>query len=191
MIKMKKIYSLKRREVEYMQTVNSEFKTSLIDNKVKKFHLNNKLSSIEEIMSYGIMRSKLLNRLFENYIIKNDNMLIQELFRKNEKEKSNKQTRLLLEEKERIRELHYGKCPQCGLDLQEVNFMNNMIWLCEECSAIWLHHEEVEAIIAQRKSGFWSNIWNNKNGLLGAKLRSLLELMRGSPVKKKTKADKN
>lgn len=173
-----------------MQTVKGEDKTAVIDNKVKKLHLNNKLSAIEEIMSYGIMKSKLLNRLFENYIVKNDNMLIQKLFRKNEKEKSNKQTRLLLEEKERIRELHYGKCPQCGLDLQEVNFMNKMIWLCEECSAIWLHHEEVEAIIAQGKSGFWPEIWNNKNGLLGAKLKSLLELMRG-PLLRRTKSDKN
>jgi hypothetical protein len=58
------------------------------------------------------------------------------------------------EERERLKTLHYMKCPKCGMDLQEIAFGEVKVDKCFSCEGLWLDHGELERI-------------NKKEGLLG------------------------
>ena len=131
-----------------METVKSDFGTV----KTKNQSLTNRLSAIEEIAQYGAMKQKILNKNLEDYIAKHEAKLIADLRKKLEEERSEKQTRLLDEEKMRRQQLHYMKCPQCGMGLQEVQFINTGVWVCEECTGIWLKHGRLENIMKEQGS---------------------------------------
>jgi hypothetical protein len=46
------------------------------------------------------------------------------------------------EEKRRLKELHFMKCPKCGMEIIEV-----------ECDGVWLDAGELEAVAKMDKSG--------------------------------------
>lgn len=53
---------------------------------------------------------------------------------------------MLAEEKKRLKELHYMRCPKCGMELIEVPYKNLKIDKCSSCSGIWLDAGELEKI---------------------------------------------
>ena len=58
------------------------------------------------------------------------------------------------EERERLKELHYMKCPKCGMDLHEITLYEVKVDKCFSCEGVWLDHGELERM-------------NRKEGLLG------------------------
>jgi len=142
-----------------MKTIKSIFQTG----KSKNQSLTSRLSEIEEIASYGMRKQKILNKNLENYIAKHEAKLIADLRKKLEQERTEKQTRLLDEEKMIRQQLHYMKCPDCGMNLQEVQFINNIVWVCEECTGIWLKHGRLENIM--KEQGSFLNKMCDKIGL--------------------------
>jgi len=55
------------------------------------------------------------------------------------------------EEAERIRlkELHYMRCPKCGMELSEIEFREVKIDKCMSCGGVWLDDGELEQVAAQ------------------------------------------
>ena len=78
----------------------------------------------------------------------------EEYFLKKEAEKLKvlaEKHRLELEEVERkrLQELHFMRCPKCGMELNEIEFREVKIDKCMSCGGVWLDDGELEQIAAQ------------------------------------------
>jgi hypothetical protein len=63
--------------------------------------------------------------------------------KKSEEEKLKK---LAAEEKVRLKELHFMRCPKCGMELNEVEYKGVHIDKCLNCEGIWLDAGELEEV---------------------------------------------
>jgi hypothetical protein len=64
-----------------------------------------------------------------------------------------KQRKLLDAEKERAKELHWMKCPKCGMNLLEIDYKSIKIDKCSHCDGVWLDAGELEQVIGMDKTG--------------------------------------
>ncbi len=55
------------------------------------------------------------------------------------------------EERDKLRELHFMKCPKCGMDLIEIDFRGMKMDECSACRGIWLDAGEFDAMIKMDK----------------------------------------
>jgi len=60
--------------------------------------------------------------------------------------------RLIAEEKKKLKELHFMKCPKCGMDLIEISYKRMKIDKCSSCAGIWLDSGEFEMVTEMEKS---------------------------------------
>ena len=63
-----------------------------------------------------------------------------------------KRKRLAEEEKRRLKELHYMRCPKCGMELSEIDYKGIRVDKCLHCEGIWLDAGELEAIAKLEKT---------------------------------------
>ncbi len=56
-------------------------------------------------------------------------------------------------EKEELKELHYMRCPKCGMELIEIDYKNIKIDKCSVCEGIWFDAGELETIMKLEKTG--------------------------------------
>ena len=49
-------------------------------------------------------------------------------------------------ERQKLRELHFMKCPKCGMDLIEIDFKGMKIDECSSCRGMWLDAGEFDAL---------------------------------------------
>lgn len=56
-------------------------------------------------------------------------------------------------EKQKLKELHYMRCPKCGMELVEIAYNNVMIDKCTECEGLWLDAGELESVSKLEKKG--------------------------------------
>ena len=54
--------------------------------------------------------------------------------------------KMATEEKDRIRQLHFMKCPKCGMDLQEIELHGVKVDQCASCGGVFLDAGEIEQI---------------------------------------------
>lgn len=59
--------------------------------------------------------------------------------------------KMVVEEKTRLRELHFMKCPKCGMDLQEIDLHGVTVDECSSCGGIFLDHGEIHFLIEAAK----------------------------------------
>lgn len=52
-------------------------------------------------------------------------------------------------EKKRLKDLHYMKCPKCGMDMQEIEFRAVHIDKCFSCGGVYFDDGELEQIIKE------------------------------------------
>lgn len=64
-----------------------------------------------------------------------------------------KHKKLAQEERKKIKDLHYMRCPKCGMELIEIDYKNIQVDKCSECEGIWLDAGELEEISKLEKSG--------------------------------------
>jgi len=57
------------------------------------------------------------------------------------------------EEKKRQKELHFMKCPKCGMELIAIDYKGIEVDKCSECEGIWLDAGELETVSNLEKSG--------------------------------------
>jgi hypothetical protein len=60
---------------------------------------------------------------------------------------------LAAEEKQRLRELHFMRCPKCGMELVEIDYRTIRIDKCTECAGVWLDAGELEEVAKLEKTG--------------------------------------
>jgi len=65
--------------------------------------------------------------------------------------KEQKNKRASEEERAKLRELHFMKCPKCGMDLMEIDFKGMKIDECSACRGIWLDAGELDAMAKMDK----------------------------------------
>jgi uncharacterized protein len=62
-----------------------------------------------------------------------------------------KKKRTSEEEREKLRELHFMKCPKCGMDLMEIDFRGMKMDECSACRGIWLDAGEFDVMVNMDK----------------------------------------
>lgn len=73
-------------------------------------------------------------------------------FERKKKIEEEKHQRLAEEEKKKLQELHYLRCPKCGMELIEIDFRNIKADKCSECGGIWLDAGEIDAVAKLEKT---------------------------------------
>ncbi len=79
--------------------------------------------------------------------------IAREEFKKLQKIKTDRQRKLLEEEIMKLQELHFMRCPKCGMELVEIEYKNILIDECSGCEGIWLDAGELDSISRLEKSG--------------------------------------
>ena len=74
-------------------------------------------------------------------------------FERKKKIEEEKHKKLAQEEKKKLKELHYMRCPKCGMELIEIDYKGIKIDECSECEGIWLDTGELETVSKLEKSG--------------------------------------
>jgi len=85
-----------------------------------------------------------------------------EYFARQEAERSRqgadeRRAKLLEEDRERERSLHFMKCPKCGMRLEEIEVGNVHVDKCSGCQGIWLDKGELE-LIREQEAGFMGRL---------------------------------
>lgn len=57
------------------------------------------------------------------------------------------------EEKRRLKELHFMRCPKCGMEIIEVDYKGLKVDQCSECDGVWLDAGELDEVAKMDKSG--------------------------------------
>ena len=74
-------------------------------------------------------------------------------FEKKKNQEEEKQKNLAEAEKKKLKELHYMKCPKCGMELIEIDYKSTKIDKCSGCAGIWLDAGELETVSQLEKTG--------------------------------------
>jgi len=72
--------------------------------------------------------------------------------KKRKKREEERVKKLQSEEKKRLKELHYMRCPKCGMELIEISYKKMKIDKCSSCEGIWLDAGEFEMVTELEKS---------------------------------------
>lgn len=67
-------------------------------------------------------------------------------FEKKKKIEDEKRKKLAENEEKSLRELHYMKCPKCGMELIEIEYKGIKMDECSACKGIWLDAGELAAV---------------------------------------------
>ena len=74
-----------------------------------------------------------------------------EMFEKKQKVEQEKQKQLAEAERRKAKELHYMKCPKCGMNLVEIDYKSIKVDRCSSCEGIWLDSGELAQIVRLEK----------------------------------------
>jgi ssDNA-binding Zn-finger/Zn-ribbon topoisomerase 1 len=64
-----------------------------------------------------------------------------------------KHMKLEEEEKKKLKDMHFMRCPKCGMELIEIDYKEIKVDKCSECEGIWLDAGELEAVAKLEKTG--------------------------------------
>ena len=67
-------------------------------------------------------------------------------FEKKKKLEEEKHKKLGEVEKKKLKQLHYMRCPKCGMELIEIYYNGVHTDKCSECGGLWLDAGEFEAL---------------------------------------------
>jgi uncharacterized protein len=73
-------------------------------------------------------------------------------FERKKKLEEEKHRKLAQDDKRRLKELHYMRCPKCGMELIEIDFKNIKVDRCSECDGVWFDAGEFETASKLGKS---------------------------------------
>ncbi len=73
-------------------------------------------------------------------------------FERKKKIEEEKHRKMAEQEKQRLKDLHYMRCPKCGMELIEIDYKNIKVDKCSECEGVWLDAGELEAVSKLEKS---------------------------------------
>lgn len=70
------------------------------------------------------------------------------------KDEEEKIKRMAEDEKRRLKELHYMRCPKCGMELSEVDYKGVTVDKCFACDGLWLDSGELATVLTLEKTTF-------------------------------------
>ena len=73
-------------------------------------------------------------------------------FQEKKKREEERNKKLQEEEKQKLKELHFMRCPKCGMELIEISYKQIKIDKCSSCDGIWLDAGEFEQVTEMEKS---------------------------------------
>ena len=74
-------------------------------------------------------------------------------YERRKKVEEERQNKIAVEEKKRLKELHFMRCPKCGMQLLEIDYKGIKVDKCSECEGIWLDAGELDAVSKLEKGG--------------------------------------
>jgi hypothetical protein len=74
-------------------------------------------------------------------------------FERRKKLEEEKHRKLKEEDTKKLKELHYMRCPKCGMELIEIDYKGIKVDKCSECEGIWLDTGELEVVSKLDKTG--------------------------------------
>jgi hypothetical protein len=80
-------------------------------------------------------------------------------FERRRKMAEERQAEIQEEERQRQQQLHFMRCPKCGMQLDEVAFGDIHVDECFNCKGMWLDRGEIEKIQA-KEPGFIGRLLN-------------------------------
>ena len=60
---------------------------------------------------------------------------------------------MAVEQKEQLKQLHWMKCPKCGMDLKEIEIHGVKVDQCASCGGVFLDAGEMEQIESHEQGG--------------------------------------
>ncbi len=66
--------------------------------------------------------------------------------------------KMAAEERERLKQLHYMKCPKCGMDLTTIEHHGIHIDRCPNCNGTWFDAGEVERLVEGLQAGLLGKV---------------------------------
>jgi rubrerythrin len=66
--------------------------------------------------------------------------------------------KMATDEKERLKQQHYMKCPKCGMDLATIEFRGIKLDRCPSCGGTWFDAGEVEQLTNPQNTGLFSKM---------------------------------
>ena len=64
-----------------------------------------------------------------------------------------KQKNIQQQARTRLQELHYMRCPKCGMELIEIDYKGITVDRCSECDGVWLDAGELATVSKLEKTG--------------------------------------
>jgi len=66
--------------------------------------------------------------------------------------------RLRGDERRRLKDLHWMRCPKCGMELLEIEHLGHKVDQCSACRGLWLDAGELESLTTAEEGGFLGNL---------------------------------
>lgn len=82
-----------------------------------------------------------------------DEYFARQEYERRKKDEEEKQRKLKEEEKKKLKELHFMRCPKCGMELIEIDYKAVKVDKCSACEGIWLDAGELDAVAKMEKTG--------------------------------------
>ncbi|HEY0142244.1 MAG TPA: zf-TFIIB domain-containing protein [Thermoanaerobaculia bacterium] len=68
--------------------------------------------------------------------------------------------KMAADEKDRLKQAHWMKCPKCGMDLQEIGLHGVKVDQCANCGGIFLDAGELDQLSKQDEGGIASKVFS-------------------------------
>jgi hypothetical protein len=82
---------------------------------------------------------------------KEEEYFARQMFETKQKVEQEKQKQLAEAERQKAKDLHYMKCPKCGMNLVEIDYKSIKIDRCSSCEGVWLDTGELSQIVKLEK----------------------------------------
>jgi hypothetical protein len=82
---------------------------------------------------------------------KEEEYFAKQMFEEKQKIEQDKQRNLVAAERRKAKELHFMKCPKCGMNLVEIDYRNIKVDRCSACEGVWLDSGELAQVVKLEK----------------------------------------
>ena len=82
---------------------------------------------------------------------KEEEYFAKQMFEEKQRIEQEKQQKLAAAERRKAKELHFMKCPKCGMNLVEIDYRNIKVDRCSACEGVWLDSGELAQVVKLEK----------------------------------------
>jgi hypothetical protein len=82
-------------------------------------------------------------------------------FERRKKVEEERLAKMVAEERDKLKQLHYMRCPKCGMELIAIDYRGVEVDKCSACEGIWLDAGELEQIAGLEKKSLdkWFSVF--------------------------------